>query len=451
MKLFGSLDNGCSLSWEDSINTIFLLQKRLFKAILVGDIKTALQLQKIILHSNSSRLLAIRFVTQVCINKKLAGVDGKTSLTFLERFELNEVLKLKLNNWTPQSLKNITVLRNNGDSETLQIATISDRVWQTLVKLSIEPAHEAVFHPRNFGFRTVYDIHHIQKNVSYNLDQLSFGSQKRVLKLDLSRRISNYNKNYLLENIISPRSIKVSLSRLLSKNIILEFFSQEHISCGLVSLFFNILLHGIEDIHDSVRFGTSVIFFLKPKDDEKYLFSVILSFLSSRGLFSKDIYFDVFSSLNGFDFLGWHFRVVNKANILITPADYDYQEFLVRVKRIVNNSNYGSNVKVNKLYPIVKKWKHYHRFSCLKGARFSLYFIKKRAFKVFSKESRQDFFSTKRLVNKCFYTLNSFEKFVLEGNSLASPYRGHLFFVARFTFSPNISCGCIHCGMIVVP
>jgi len=412
----------------------------------------ALKLQKIILQSNSSRLFSIRQVTQFCINKKLSGVDGKTSLTFSDRFELNEVLKVKLNTWLPQSLKNVTVLRNNGSSENFQISTISDRVWQTLINLAVQPAHEAIFHPRNFGFRNVYSIYHVQKTILCNLNNSSFGDQKRVLKLDLSEKIFQYSKSFLLENILLLRSIKFSLNRFLSRNVILQFFSQENISFGIINLFFNVLLHGIEDIHECVRFGSSVLFFLKPKDDEKFLYNSVVSFLLIRGFNLEDIYFKAFLSFDGFDFLGWHFRVCmgNGNEIISTPSDTDFQEFLFRIKRIINNSNYGSAIKVSKLYPIVKKWRLYHKFTSLKGSKFSLFFMKRRAFKSFSKEARQDFFSTKRLVNKCFYTLSSLDKATLNDKYQTLDYYGHLFFVAYLYDSNSISCRCIHCGMRLV-
>lgn len=69
-----------SLSWKKSQNNLYFLQKRIFKSILVGDIKRALRIQKLIIHSNSARLLAIREVTQVNFNRKISGIDGKTSL-----------------------------------------------------------------------------------------------------------------------------------------------------------------------------------------------------------------------------------------------------------------------------------------------------------------------------------------------------------------------------------
>jgi retron-type reverse transcriptase len=79
------------LSWEKSMNNLYRVQKRLFKSVCVADFRKALQIQKLILNSNSARLLAIREVTQISATRKIPGIDGKTFLSFTDRFELNEL------------------------------------------------------------------------------------------------------------------------------------------------------------------------------------------------------------------------------------------------------------------------------------------------------------------------------------------------------------------------
>ncbi|NJM74043.1 MAG: RNA-dependent DNA polymerase, partial [Scytonema sp. RU_4_4] len=81
-----------NLPWRKLRKNLFRLQCRVWKAIRVNDRKRALSLQKLILKSRSARLLAIRQVTQLNAGKKTAGIDGKKSLTFKERFDLEEIL-----------------------------------------------------------------------------------------------------------------------------------------------------------------------------------------------------------------------------------------------------------------------------------------------------------------------------------------------------------------------
>jgi retron-type reverse transcriptase len=53
------------LPWKKFRRNLFRLQKRVYKAIQVGDKRKANSLQKLILKSQTARMLAIRQVTQL--------------------------------------------------------------------------------------------------------------------------------------------------------------------------------------------------------------------------------------------------------------------------------------------------------------------------------------------------------------------------------------------------
>jgi retron-type reverse transcriptase len=95
------------LPWKKFRKDLFRLQKRVFKAVSVGDKRKAKYLQKLILKSKAARYLAIRQVTQLNAGKKTAGVDGKASLTFEERFNLSSLLKSNVNTWKHNKLLEI--------------------------------------------------------------------------------------------------------------------------------------------------------------------------------------------------------------------------------------------------------------------------------------------------------------------------------------------------------
>jgi len=71
-----------NLPWKKFRRNLFRLQKRVYKAIQVGDIRKAKSLQKLILKSTAARLLAVRQVSQLNAGKKTAGIDGEKDLTF---------------------------------------------------------------------------------------------------------------------------------------------------------------------------------------------------------------------------------------------------------------------------------------------------------------------------------------------------------------------------------
>ena len=123
-----------TLPWKKFRRDLFRLQKRVYKAIQAGDKQKAKSLQKLILKSTAARMLAIRQVTQLNAGKKTAGIDGKASLTFEERFALSEELRGKSNNWKHQKLRSIPILKKDGSTRLFKIPTIADRAWQCLAK-----------------------------------------------------------------------------------------------------------------------------------------------------------------------------------------------------------------------------------------------------------------------------------------------------------------------------
>ena len=82
-----------STDWKKLQKVLFRLQRRIFKAIRERDKAKARRLQKLVLSSYAARMLAIRQVTQLNTGKKTAGIDGKKSLTFKERFQLESTLR----------------------------------------------------------------------------------------------------------------------------------------------------------------------------------------------------------------------------------------------------------------------------------------------------------------------------------------------------------------------
>jgi retron-type reverse transcriptase len=159
-----------NLPWKRFQKDLFRLQTRVFKAIQVGDKRKAMSLQRLILKSTAATMLAVRQVTQLNAGKKTAGIDGKASLNHEERLELSETLTAKSSNWQHRKLREIPIPKKDGTTRLLKVPTIGDRAWQCLVKLALEPAHEATFHARSYGFRTGRSAHNAQKHLFDNLN-----------------------------------------------------------------------------------------------------------------------------------------------------------------------------------------------------------------------------------------------------------------------------------------
>lgn len=415
------------LPWKKFRRTLFRLQRRVFKAVREGDRRKARSLQRLILKSTSARLMAIRQVTQLNAGKKTKGVDGKSSLTFKERFELSEILKANVNNWEHQGLREIPIPKKNGKFRILKVPTIADRAWQCLAKYALEPAHEATFHARSYGFRPGRSAHDAQKILFQHLRSCAHGIEKRVIELDIEKCFDRIRHSAIMDRLIAPSSLKLGIFRCLKAGVNEEFPEQGTPQGGVASpLLANVALNGIEAIHPSVRYADDMVFFLKPQDDANAILEKVSQFLAKRGMNVSQEKTKITATTDGFNFLGWNFKVQSNGKFRSRPSEANFKAFRQKVKHVVNNSNYGAKVKAIKLAPIVRGWRNYHRHCKMDGARESLYLLRKRAFKVFNKEAKQNRYSSKKLQDHAFPTVPYSEHRYSNVTGEKSPYDGDI-------------------------
>jgi RNA-directed DNA polymerase len=447
-----------NIPWRKLRKNIFRLQCRLWKAIRANDRKRALSLQKLILKSRSCRLLAIRQVTQLNAGKKTAGIDGKAGLSFSERLELEETLRLNVQEWKHSKLREIPIPKKDGTTRILKVPNICDQAWQCLVKYALEPAHEATFNPRSYGFRPGRSAHDCQKFAYLNLSSSANGITKRILKLDIEKCFDTIDQPFLMSRIIAPQSIKTGIWKCLKSGINPNYPDQGTPQAGVVSpLLANIVLDGIEEIHPSLRYAASMVFFLKPNDNAELILDKITKFLAIRGLNVKASKTRLVSATDGFDFLGWRFVVQKNGMFYSYPSMDNYKAFRDRVKFIVNNSNYGARVKAEKLSPIVRGWRNYHRYCKMDGSRFSLWYLSNRTFKVFNKESKINRYEAQTLVKNAFPAVPYSENKHINVKGDYSPFNGDIVYwsereskyddgtTAKALKKQNHTCG--NCGL----
>ena len=432
-----------SFNWKKASKRLFRLQKRVYKAVQRLDKRNARKLQKLILKSKGARMLAIRQVTQLNAGKKTAGIDGKVSLTFEERLALETQLSLNHTDWKHQKLREIPIPKKDGTTRMLKVPTISDRAWQCLAKYALEPAHEATFHAKSYGFRTGRSAHDAQKILFNNLSSSCNGIDKRVIELDIEKCFDRINHSAIMDNLIAPARLKLGIFRCLRAGTNVGFPDQGTPQGGVVSpLLANIALNGIESIHSyntryskkgipngnqvepSIRYADDMVIILRPEDNAEAILDRINAFLAARGMNVSERKTKVTATTDGFDFLGWHFKVQTNGKFRCVPSADNHRAFRKKVKFIVNNSNYGANVKAQKLAPIVRGWRNYHKFCKMDGSRNSLWFINHRAFKVFNKETKQDKDSAKKLVEKAFPSVPHSENKHINVRGEKSPYDG---------------------------
>ncbi|MDD1475060.1 RNA-dependent DNA polymerase, partial [Dolichospermum sp. ST_sed4] len=184
----------------------------------------------------------------------------------------------------------------------LKIPTIADRAYQCLVKYALEPAHEATFHAKSYGFRTGRSAHDAQKQLFNNLNSTSNGINKRVIELDIEKCFDQINHTAIMDRLIAPKSIRQGIFRCLKAGVNPEFPEQGTPQGGVVSpLLANIALNGIESIHryhedhrvkitnktsreyiiePSIRYADDMVIILRPQDDATEILDKISQFLA---------------------------------------------------------------------------------------------------------------------------------------------------------------------------
>jgi group II intron reverse transcriptase/maturase len=327
------------------------------------------------------------------------------------------------------------------------------------VKFALEPAHEATFHARSYGFRPGRSAQDAQKVIFMQLRSSSNGIKKRVLELDIEKCFERISHKSILTQVIAPKFIINGLRRCLKAGINPEFPEQGTPQGGVVSpLLANIALNGIETIGQSIRYADDMVFFLKPGEDENKLLEKVSNFLAERGMNVSEKKTKVTATTDGFNFLGWRFFIQSKnGKFRSVPSADNFKAFREKVKLIVNNSNYGAQVKAEKLASVVRGWRNYHKHCKMEGSNVSLWGTQYRAFKVFLKQKTINRYEAERLIKKAFPAVGYSENRFVNVKGNKSPFDGDLIYwsnrnsalydgaTAKTLKKQNHSCA--HCGL----
>ena len=103
-----------------------------------------------------SKKIVYEAYKKVKANQGAAGVDQETMEKFEEKLGRNLYKiwnRLSSGSYYPPPVKGVLIPKKSGGIRTLGIPTISDRVAQMVVKMTLEPVIEPIFHRDSYGYR----------------------------------------------------------------------------------------------------------------------------------------------------------------------------------------------------------------------------------------------------------------------------------------------------------
>lgn len=383
------------ISWGTVRAQVIKLRNQIYLAKLQKKEKRLRKLQQKMIGSNANLLYAIRRVTSVNRGKKTAGIDKQIYLTPARRFSLYESLaKIDLFSWNPQPVRRIEISRPGKDPRPLGIPTINDRVIQAIVKNALEPEWEAVFEHGSYGFRPARSSHDAMARL-WRI--LSKKKRRWVLDADIKGCFNNIAHEPLLKKLVQFPAVGL-VERWLKAGYFKDqkFFITElgTPQGGIISpLLANIALHGMEQALNvkyhpdgyirsecpfvPIRYADDFVVLCESEIEAKRAEKILSYWLGERGMQFALEKTHIREVTDGFDFLGWNFRIYKsfktgsqpwkrskgKEVTLIHPSLKSINSFKMKVKELWRKY-IGKEAKllIQKLNPILRGWANYHRY-----------------------------------------------------------------------------------------
>jgi RNA-directed DNA polymerase len=394
-----------TLNWRKLEQTVFKLQKRIYRAACRDEVKTVHQLQRLLIKSKAAALLAVRRVTQINRGKRTAGIDGLASLTNKERLELaREIMRNPL----PPNSKPVrrVWISKTGKTEKrpLGIPVMADRARQALAKMALEPEWEAKFEPNSYGFRPGRSCHDAIQAVFTAIQQ----AQKYILDADIAKCFDRINHDALLKKLGTFPALRRAIRAWLKAGVMdggkLFPVTEGTPQGGVISpLLANIALHGLETtVRDAfphfkppqtqkpnirwkpqvIRYADDFVIIHPDLEALKKAKEIAEEWLADMGLELKPSKTRITHTLKaidgkpGFNFLGFYIRQYPRGKNhcvrdgmgrltgftpSIRPSKESQERFLHRIREIVHRTRtIPQEGLISILNPIIRGWGHYY-------------------------------------------------------------------------------------------
>ena len=378
-----------SKPWKKFEKVVFRLQQRIYKASREGNERKVKKLQRLLLKSRSAKFLAVRQVIQLNAGKKTPGIGGKSSLNDAERIQLIKELQGKSQSWNHREVRRIFIPKKDREKRPLGIPTIADRAWEALIKLALEPAGEAPFHPRSYGSRPGRSTWDAAEDIFLSTRSIATNFSGKILELDVEKCFDRIDHKYQMQTICLPKQYKMGVWRALKAGVRIGYEREDTMEGtpqgGVFSpLLANLALHGIENIGKCIRYMDDMVFIIQKNEDPEEMRKQIDQELQKRGLKVKESKTRVTDMADGFDFLGFNFKLIGKP--AIKSKRFPVKDWLKETKRKINHilkMPFKDEIKVEKIQRICRGKIQYYKYCDLEKAKDQWWKLDDKIFKRF--------------------------------------------------------------------
>ena len=363
-----------SIDWAKAHHIVRRLQARIVKATQEQKWGKVKALQRLLTHSLSGKVLAVKRVTENQ-GKRTPGVDGTTWKTPQEK--AMAIQRLRQRGYHPQPLRRIYIPKSNGGKRPLSIPCMSCRAMQALYLLALDPVAETTADPNSYGFRK-------ERSPADAIEQCfkALGkarSPQWILEGDIKGCFDKISHEWLLAHIPMDKSIlrKWLKAGFIEKQVLHpteEGTPQGGICSPVIA---NLALDGLErkllERYPKPKTGYNAkVNYVRFADDfivtgiskallEQEVKPLIEQFMGERGLLLSQEKTVITHINDGFDFLGQQVRKYN-GKLIIKPSRKNVSAFLRKVRTLIKaNKQATAGNLIVQLNPLIRGWANYHQ------------------------------------------------------------------------------------------
>ena len=369
-----------AIDWQAIHRNVRRLQVRIVQAVKEGRWGKVRALQRLLTHSFSGKVLAVRRVTENQ-GKKTPGVDREVWDTPEKKTQA--VRELKRRGYQPQPLRRVYIPKSDGVTmRPLGIPTMKDRAQQALYLLALDPVVETTADNNSYGFRQ-------QRSCADAMEQcfnaLARSIPQWILEGDIKSCFDRISHDWLLAHVPMDRAIlqKWLKAGYMDKHVFHETTDGTP-QGGIISpALANCALDGLErllkekfparKLLPSLGGKLPCVHFIRYADDfiitgrtkellEEEVKPLVEQFLQPRGLELSPKKTVITHVEHGFDFLGQNVRKYPKGKLLIKPSKKNVKIFLDGIRKIIKAGlGLSAAELIDWLNPKIRGWANYHR------------------------------------------------------------------------------------------